>query len=103
MELKDEYKPKKSLLIDELQKVANYYGEQVKQQWRVEEWTPAYTDDDFYVGSKRVDHSDWYDSKEDAEAYMNMVEPRFYRNTLNLAKRTLYRKWIPAHWQETWI
>jgi hypothetical protein len=83
------------------------YGEKVRTQWRVEEWQKAYTEMGYYgqdYPAKRLSYSEWFDTKEEAQNYMDSHVPEdANRNELKLNSRTLYRKWIPAHWQETWI
>lgn len=108
MELKPEHQPKKESLFESGQRmIRERYGEPTKTVYRVEEWTDSYDqDDNFIEGRARChDSSKWMDTKEEAEELMSKMKPssNYYGAYLKIAHRTLYRKWIEAHWQETWL
>lgn len=107
MELKDEYKPKpKSIWADHDKYMADKYGERVKTVWRVEEWTPSSYEDDIgtrYQQPRMVDKSQWFHTKDEAVELSKKMQPGDRRNELKIGSKTLWKKWIPAHWQETWL
>lgn len=108
MELKTEHQPKKENLFESIQKMTRErYGDPVKTVYRVEEWTDGYDQDDNYIeGRTRMrDCSAWMDTKEEAEELMSKSAPssNIYGAYLKIGHRTLYKKWIEAHWQETWL
>lgn len=107
MKLKPEHEPKKESLEDYRKRYfKERYGDPAKTQWRVEEWQLPYTEPGYYgqdIPGKLVDYSVWFDSKKEAQASLDKHAPSKPGNKLRLKSRTLYRKWIPGHWQEKWI
>lgn len=101
MKLKPEYEPKKETQTDVLARINSRLGEKVKTVWRVEEWSSD-EDDIGYRQPFLVDSSKWFETREEAEGYMSKVEVG-WDNSLKLKSRTLYRKWVPGHWEEKWI
>lgn len=107
MELKPEYKPKpKPFWASHDKHMADKYGEKVKTVWRVEEWTPSSYDDDIgtrYQQPRLVDKSEWLQTRDAAEALKKKMTPGDNRNELKIGRKSLWKKWIPEHWQETWL
>lgn len=111
MELKPEHKPRQETTMEWLARThKEKYGDEVKTQYRVEEHLGSYDQDDNYIRgrARRVDQSEWFDTKEEAEDLMSKstTSSNMYGAFLKIGTRTLYRKWIPpreGYWQETWL
>jgi hypothetical protein len=107
MELKPEYKPKPVPLWESHEKhMKDKYGDKVRTIWRVEEWTPSSYEDDIgtrYQQPRMIDKSEWFNTRQEAKDLKEKMKPSSFHNELKIRSKTLYRKWIPAHWQETWI
>lgn len=73
-------------------------GEPVAERWWVEEYIPAYTnDDDRDVPEKVYEKSNYFDTKADAVKYFRSVKPTYAENKLRIRKQTCYER-VERHW-----
>lgn len=73
-------------------------GEPVAERWWVEEYTPAYTnDDDRDVPERVYEKSKYFDTKADAVKHFRRVKPTYSENKLRIRKQTCYER-VERHW-----
>jgi hypothetical protein len=108
MELKPEHKPNP---VDwherNKQRIKDRYGEPVRTIWRIIECIDGWDQDGNWIEgrARTVDKGEWLTSKEEAEELISKMKPSsgYYGAELKLESKTLYRKLVPEHWQETWL
>lgn len=80
-------------------------GEPVAERWYIQEYREAYNTGGYYdqdVPEKIVENSRTFDTREEAEVFLNSVVPA-KGNKLRLKKQVCWEKHIPARVERKWI